>query len=121
MTNLQNYVNWEATVDIDGGTLVSVNADRKAVKTTASTESVFGIAINNAKAGEVVAVKLAYPVATVACVAGSYTAGSVVYLGANGKVSATGTIACGWYVGETKTLTADDTIDVAVSHVHVEE
>lgn len=114
MTNLNGFTNWVANADIAGGTLVTINTNGQAVSASANTETLVGVAINNAVAGEVVAVKLPVPVAKLVCGAGAYVAGAKVYLGANGKVAVSGDVACGWYVGPSVTLTADGELDIAL-------
>lgn len=117
MTNLQGYTNWVASTDIKGGTLVSINTDGKAVNTSATTETLFGVAVNDCKQGDVVAVKVSYPIAQISAIAGTYTAGAKVYLDASGKITATGStnkVHAGWFVGATITTTAEQLLDIAI-------
>lgn len=117
MTNLQGYTNWVASADIKGGTLVSINTDGKAVNTSATTETLFGVAINDCKEGDVVAVKVAYPVAQILAIAGAYKPGAKVYLDASGKITATGganKVHAGWFVGANITTTTEQLLDIAI-------
>lgn len=117
MTNLQGYTNWVADADIKGGTLVSINDEGKAVNTSATTKMLFGVAINDCKQGDVVAVKVSYPIAQISAIAGAYTAGAKVYLDASGKITATGgagKVEAGWFVGATITTKEEQLLDIAV-------
>lgn len=117
LTNLNGEINAVASVAIAGGSLVSLNANGEAIKTTATTATLVGIAKGDAEAGEVVAVKVSHPVAKVLAIAGSYTAGASVYLDADGKITATkgsNSIECGWVCQKSETLANAGEITIAL-------
>lgn len=114
----EGMINRATAADITRGKLVVLNEDSQFELATADAAGAVFVAEWDVKAGDVLAAHIigaSAGTAIVVCEAGELVPGVAVYLAADGKVSLAGTRAIGFYLGEKKTTTEEEMVEVALA------